>query len=453
MNKFLKLLLFFFSLNAYSQNRPNIVFIIADDLGQEDLGCYGNPFNETPNIDKLAKNGILFTQSYSASPVCSPSRGALMTGKHPARTKLTNFIGGERKDSLSPVNPANWQRSLPASEITIAEKLKGKGYTTAMIGKWHLGIAEGETAWGQGFDFGKVIGKNGLDYYNYSIFEDNLKNEWKDDGTHYLTDKLSDYAIEFIKETPNNQPFFLYLAYSAPHVLLIPRGDKLAKYMLKYEKYGNKFNPNYAAMIESMDDGLGKIIEHLKLKNLLENTIIVFTSDNGFVGLPELGPTPNIVSKFRKWKGHVYEGGIRTPLLISWKDKFIANSTCQNQVVNTDFFNTFLEVLGEKVNENLDSKSFYLSLKNPTQNIERTDIFWHYPHFSNQLGRPAGAIRLGDWKLIKSYETNKIELFNIANDIAETNDLSKTNISKANELNDLLLKRLIEMNANMPIKK
>lgn len=165
-----------------------------------------------------------------------------MTGKHPARTKLTNFIGGERKDSLSPVNPANWQRSLPASEITIAEKLKGKGYTTAMIGKWHLGIAEGETAWGQGFDFGKVIGKNGLDYYNYSIFEDNLKNEWKDDGTHYLTDKLSDYAIEFIKETPNNQPFFLYLAYSAPHVLLIPRGDKLAKYMLKYEKYGNKFN-------------------------------------------------------------------------------------------------------------------------------------------------------------------------------------------------------------------
>jgi arylsulfatase A len=433
--------------------KPNIIFIMADDMGYTDLGCYGNPYNETPHLDSLAKHGIRFTQAYSASPVCSPSRASLLTGKHPARLQLTSHLGGNRKDAKSPIDPAKSIGGLPTSEITIAEKLKSLGYQTAMIGKWHVGDKEEETPWKQGFGFTRLIGKNGLDYYNYGIFEDSYKKTFLDNGKYYLTDRLTDYATEFIQKSKADNPFFMYLTYSAPHVLTVPRADKLGKYFWKYEKFESKYNPNYAAMIESIDDGVGAIIKLLKEKNLLENTIIIFTSDNGGVGLPELGPTPTTVEGLRKWKGHVYEGGIRIPLIINWKDKLSSNVLCQNQVVNTDFFNTFLEMLGQKTEDNLDSKSFYSSLQKPTENQARTDIFWHYPHFSNQLGRPAGAIRLNDWKLVKSYETNQVELYNLKEDVLEINNLAKKNKAKAKELHELLLKRLSETNAQMPIRK
>lgn len=431
----------------------NIILIIADDLGQEDLGCYGNPFNETPHLDQLAQRGIRFTQAYSASPVCSPSRAALMTGKHPARLKLTNYLGGERKEEDSPLLPANWVRSLAGTEQTLAEKCKEKGYATGMVGKWHLGGGKGESPWEQGFDFTRMIGKNGLDYYNYSIFEDSYQREVKDNGTYYLTDRLTDYATEFIDKQIPGKPYFLYVAYSAPHVLLVPRGDKVGKYLWKYEKHGRQFNPYYAAMIESIDDGLGKIVSKLKEKNQLENTVLVFTSDNGFVGLPELGPTPNGVSQYRKWKGHLYEGGIRIPLIMSSPAQWPSQVSCSNPVLNTDFFNTFSEILGDSPQPNLDSKSFYASLLNPAKPASKRDMFWHYPHFSNQLGRPFAAVRSGDWKLVKNYETEQLELFDLANDVAEKNNLALSNPSKTTELHQLLLQRLREVDANMPIKK
>ena len=437
-----------------TSNKPNIIFILTDDMGYQDLGCYGNPYNETPHIDSLAKRGLRFTQAYSSSPVCSPSRAGLMTGKNPARLHLTNFLGGERKDSLSNVNPPpDWTRGLLGSEITIAEKLKEKGYATGMIGKWHLGGGKGETPWEQGFDFSRMIGENGLDYYNYGIFEDSYKKVFKDKGQTYLTDKLTDYALEFINNEGNKNPFFLYLAYSAPHVLTVPRADKLAKYFWKYEKFGGKYNPNYAAMIESVDDGVGAIMKSLREKGLLENTIVIFTSDNGGVAIPELGPNPTSIPNLKKWKGFVYEGGIRVPLIINWKDKIMNSKVIDNQVVNTDFYNTFLEITGEKSIENLDSKSFLSVLNNPIRNNERSEIVWHYPHFSNQTSRPAGAIRQGDWKLTRSYETDKVELYNLKNDEAETTDLSKKNKAKTKELNDLLIKKLSEMNAQMPVLK
>jgi arylsulfatase A-like enzyme len=433
--------------------KPNIIFILADDLAQADLGCYGNPYNETPNIDKLAKNGIKFTQSYSACPVCSPSRAAIMTGKHPARLKLTNFLVGERMDSLSPVLPAQWTKYLGSSEKTLAERLKTLGYQTGFVGKWHLGSADSLAPWGQGFDYSRMIGKNGLDYYNYSIYEDSYRNAFEDKGTTYLTDKLTDYALDFIKRADRQQPFFLYLCYSAPHVFLVPRGDKVSKYLKKHEQYKGKYNPYYAAMIESMDDGVGQIMKLLEEQGVNENTLIVFTSDNGGVGVPELGPVPTSAGNLRKWKGFTYEGGIRVPTLMAWKGQFPASQTCDQYFMNTDYTPTILEILGQKSDVSPDAQSFYTLLKNPTIKHERGPIFWHYPHFSNQTSRPSGAIRLGDWKLTKSYETNQVELFNLRTDESETKDLSKSNVKKAQELQQKLSDWLKEVDANMPIRK
>jgi arylsulfatase A len=436
------------------QNRPNIVFIIADDLGQEDLGCYGNPFIETPNIDKLAKNGILFTDAYSASPVCSPSRSAIMTGKHPMQSKLTNYLGGERKEADSPLLPADWMRGLPGSEITLGEKLKEAGYNTAMIGKWHLGGGKGESPWEQGFDFCRVIGKNSLDYYNYSIHEGSYEKEFLDKGKEYLTDKLTDYSVEYLKSQNGTNPFFLYVAYSAPHVLIVPRGDKVAKYLFKNEKFGQKYNPYYAAMIESLDDGVGRIYQELENKGQLNNTVFVFTSDNGFVGLPELGYTPNSVSQYRKWKGHVYEGGVRIPLLISYPEKTKQSSKCTQAVQNLDFFNTFLKIAGASPKpETQLSHDFSILLENPEKSWNRPPIFWHYPHFSNQGGKPAAGVRKDQWKLVKSYETDKVQLFDLSKDIAEKEDLSSKNPAKCRELHDYLLSISKDLKANMPIRK
>ncbi|TDB62747.1 sulfatase [Arundinibacter roseus] len=433
--------------------KPNIIFILADDLAQADLGCYGNPYNETPNLDKLAKSGIKFTQSYAACPVCSPSRAAIMTGKYPARLKLTNFLVGERTDSLSPVLPAQWKKYLSSSEVTLAERLKPLGYQTGFVGKWHLGGGDTLAPWGQGFDYSRMIGKNGLDYYNYSLYEDSYTKVFEDRGTTYLTDKLSDYALDFIKSANTRQPFFLYLCYSAPHVFLVPRGDKVSKYLRKYTKFDGKYNPYYAAMIESMDEGVGRLVKLLEEKGLMGNTLIVFTSDNGGVGIPELGPIPTTAGNLCKWKGFTYEGGIRVPTIISHQGVIAPDQICDRYFTNTDYTPTLLEMLGQKQEVMLDAKSFYPLLKNPQANFERGPIFWHYPHFSNQLSRPSGAIREGDWKLTKSYETNEIALFNLREDESETNDLSKTNTSKAQQMHQKLTDWLKNVDANMPIVK
>lgn len=205
------------------QQKPNVIFILTDDMGYTDLGCYGNPYNQTPYIDELASQGMRFSQAYVASPICSPSRAAIMTGKHPARLHLTNFLVGNRTDSESPLLPAERAtEGLSGSEITLAELMKKEGYTNGMVGKWHLGSGKDQIPTSQGFDYDRVIGKNGLDYYNYSITSSN-QTVFEDDGTEYLTDKLTDYAVDFIDQN-KDKPFFLYLAYSAPHVFIVPRG-------------------------------------------------------------------------------------------------------------------------------------------------------------------------------------------------------------------------------------
>lgn len=439
--------------NNSVQRKPNIVFILADDLGRNDLSCYGNPFNETPQLDKLAKTGIKFTQSYAACPVCSPTRAAIMTGKYPARLQLTNFIAGNLTFPTSQVLPAKWKAYLESSETTIAELLQQNGYTTGMVGKWHLGDEDSTAPWNQGFNYSRMIGKNGLDYYNYSIFIDSYQKEFTDHGTEYLTDKLTDNGVSFIKENAK-KPFFLYMAYSAPHVFLVPRADKLSKYFIKYGNSDKKFNPNYAATIESLDDGVGAIVQTLKEEGLLDNTLIIFTSDNGALGMNELGPTPTSNDLLRKWKGHIYEGGTSVPTIISWAGKIDSGKISNTYFSSIDYLPTICELTGiSKLPQNVDGISILPMLFKPE--IEQQQIrplFWHYPHFSNQLGRPAGSVRKGDFKLIENYETGKLELYNLKNDISEMNDLSLKMQSKKKELYNLLVDWRKQVNAQMPMK-
>lgn len=434
-------------------NKPNIIFILADDLGYTDLGCYGNPYNETPHIDSLARGGIRFTQAYAASTVCSPSRAAILTGKHPARLHLTNFLVGERRDSASNLLPAPWTKYLSAREVTLAERFKTQGYQTGMIGKWHLGGGDSIAPWGQGFDFTRMIGRNGLDYFNYSIYEDSYQKSFVDKGTHYLTDKLSDYALDFLEKQNEQKPFFLYLCYSAPHVYLVPKADKLGKYFRKYEQYQGYYNPDYATMIESMDDGIGRILAQLQKQHLLENTLIVFTSDNGGVGLPELGPIPTNSAPLRKWKGHVYEGGIRVPTLFFWKGKIKPRQTCDQYFSNVDYVPTFMELMGEKAPAGLDGQSVLPLLDAPQKSLNRGALYWHYPHFSNQLSRPAAAMREGNWKLVEHYESSTLELYDLSKDIGEINDLAAQHPAQVKAMQQKLQTWRREVKANMPVKK
>jgi arylsulfatase A-like enzyme len=260
---------------------------------------------------------------------------------------------------------------------------------------------------------------------------------------------LTDYGVEFIKGN-KEKPFFLYLSYSAPHVMIIPRGDKLRNYFFTYNKFDEKYNPYYAAMLESVDDGVGRILETLRELDLDENTLVVFTSDNGGVGLPELGPTPTNMEPLRKWKGHVYEGGIRVPLIIKWPGK-VKPAVNDNYLTGTDYLPTFMEIIGKRITYPIDGKSFMSTLYNPTTDLNRGAIYWHYPHFSNQEGRPAGAVRLGDYKLVESYETGERMLYNLKEDVSESNDISNAMPKKAVELNSLFQKWKTETKANMPI--
>ena len=441
-----------FSQSILSSKKPNIIFILADDLGRNDVACYGNPFNETPQIDALAKSGLRFTQAYSACPVCSPTRASIMTGKYPARLQLTNFVGGNRVDSLSPVLPAIWKPYLESKERTLAELLKEKGYATGMIGKWHLGGGDVYAPWNQGFDFSRVINKNGLDYYHYSIAMDSYKNEFFDDGTTYLTDKLTQYGVEFIKQQ-KDKPFFLYMAYSAPHVLLVPRGDKLGKYFKKYNAFKGKYNPNYAAVIESLDDGVGELMKTLKEQGLLENTIVVFTSDNGALGLDELGPIPTNNEPLRKWKGHIYEGGTSIPAIVRWPGKIAPTSISNRYFSTIDYLPTFCDIVGmTQLSENVDGKTLLPEWLGPSASGSQTNpIFWHYPHFSNQLGRPAGSVRLGKYKLVENYEDGKLELYDLKDDMAESTNLASTMKAKTKELHQLLVDWRKEVGAQMPV--
>lgn len=414
---------------------PNIVFVLADDLGWRDLGCYGSKFYETPNLDRLAAEGMRFTDAYAACNVCSPTRASILTGKYPARLHLTNFIGGYRRGKL---NPAPYLDHLPLEEFTLAEALKAGGYRTGFFGKWHLG---GKPYWPekQGFDLnvaGCAAGAPSSYFSPYHIptLPDGPKGE-------YLTDRLTGEAIKFLEQN-RDRPFFLYLCHYAVHIPLQPKADLREKYRNKLTTFalppGPEFLPEgntltrqiqnrpiYAAMVESVDQSVGQIMQKLDDLKLADNTIVVFNSDNGGLSSSnEHAPTSN--NPLRAGKGWNYEGGLREPLIVRWPSVVRPGTICHTPVISTDYYPTLVEAAGlpARPQQTLDGVSVLPLLKGGA--IAERALYWHYPHYSNQGGSPSGVVRVGNYKLIESFEDMHVELFDLKTDLSEQHDSSKS---------------------------
>ena len=437
-----------------ADDRPNVVLIVADDLGGADLGCYGSKkFYRTPNLDKLAGMGKRFTQAYSASPVCSPTRSALMTGKHPARLHLTDWLPGRTdRPSQKLLRPAIRQQ-LPLEEVTLAERLKGAGYSTGLIGKWHLGGAGFEPT-KQGFDVNIAGDDTGTALSYMAPFRRGARGmpglEDAPDG-QYLTDRLAIEAARFIEEHKASS-FFLYLPHYAPHIPLIAKPEVVAKYP-KWDgtPHGRQENPYYAAMIESLlDDAVGTVVDALDRSGLTDKTLILFTSDNGGLAVRVGANTPPTVTcPWREGKGGTFEGGLRVPLIARWPGHVPPGVDGRAPAWAADLPVTIAELCGQVPAEGLDGVSLARLLTQGQPLAART-LCWHYPHYSNQGGKPAGAIRDGDWKLVEFFENGRLELFNLARDPSESNNLAEKEPAKVRELASKLLDWRSSVAAQMP---
>jgi arylsulfatase A-like enzyme len=423
----------------------NVVFFLVDDLGYMDVGC-NNPdtFYETPNVDRLAASGMRFTDGYAANPVCSPTRYSIMTGKHPSRIGATNFFSGARAERFL---PAELFDRMPLGEVTLAEALKKGGYATFFAGKWHLGPSEEFWPQSQGFDINKGGWSAGGPFREGKYFSPygNPKLENGPPGEH-LPDRLAGETVEFI-EAHQGEPFLAYLAFYSVHTPLIGRPDLVEKYKQKAERLGlldkEQFageeqiwpvkdarqvrivqsHAVYAAMVEAMDQAVGKVLAKLDELGLADRTAVCFMSDNGGLSTSEGSPTSNL--PLRGGKGWVYEGGIREPFVIRWPGVTRPGSTCSVPVVSTDFYPTILEMTGRPLRpeQHLDGVSLAPLLRGG-DSLDRDAIYWHYPHYSNQGGYPGGAIRMGDWKLTERFEDGGVQLYNLHDDLGERRDLA-----------------------------
>jgi len=441
--------------------RPNVVFILADDLGWRDLGCYGSTFYETPNLDALARQGMRFTDAYAACNVCSPTRASILTGKYPARLHLTDWLPGRGDRPDQKLNRPHIQQFLPLEEVTIAEALKDAGYQTAFIGKWHLGATTNCYPEHQGFDLnlGGFFGGMTPSYFSpYGIptLADGPKGE-------NLNERLADEAGKFMEQS-KDKPFLLYIAHYAVHTPLQAKPEVIEKYKAKaakLDKSGPEFlsdhgrqvrqiqnHPIYGAMVESMDESVGRVMAKLKELNLETNTIVIFTSDNGGLSTAEGTPTSNL--PLRTGKGWAYEGGTREPLIVRWPGVTKPGSVSHGETISTDYYPTILQMLGLPLRpqQHLDGESIVPLLKGG--NLPERPLFWHYPHYSNQGGVPHGAVRLGDFKLIEWYEDMHVELYDLKSDLGEQHDLAKENPAKAAELTKLLHDWRTQVDAQMP---
>ena len=430
----------FFGSSLPGADRPNIVFFLVDDLGQRDLGCYGSTFYETPNLDRLAKDGMLFTDAYAACPVCSPTRASVMTGQWPQRTGITDYIG-------APAEPEKWKRNtklLPAAYSdrlsldapTLAKAMKAAGYATFFAGKWHLG-PEGWWPENQGFD----INKGGIDKggpYGGNKYFSPYGNPRLSDGPEgeHLPDRLATEAARFIEEN-RDKPFFAYYSFYDVHTPLMAREDLKKKYENKRMRLGLtaewgkegerevrlvQEHAVYGAMVEAMDLAVGKVLGKLDELGLRENTLVIFTSDNGGLSTSEGSPTSNL--PLRGGKGWLYEGGIREPLLVRWPAVVKPGTVADTPVSSPDFFPTLLEAVGAEpaTGQVLDGLSLIPVLKGGF--LPERALFWHYPHYGNQGGAPGSAIRRGDFKLIEWNEDDKVELYNVSIDPGEKEDVA-----------------------------
>ncbi len=484
-------------LASANERPPNVILFLVDDLGWRDLGCYGSSFYETPMIDAFAEQSVRFTQAYAACHVCSPTRASILTGKYPARLQLTDWLPGRKDFPFQKLKNAAVQPHLPLDEVTIAETLKEHGYRTAHIGKWHLG----EEPFGplkQGFDiqiprWNKGWPKSG---YHAPFHMDGLEST---DG-EYLTDRLTDESLKFI-ESNRDQPFFLYLSHFAVHDPIEGRADLVVKYQAKLDELprhdGTAFflegnpddaqplsqdelakyaddprwqgfkvlpqrtvkikqqqdNVQFAAMVESVDESLGRVLAKLKSLELEDDTIVVFFSDNGGMSAANFGNPDRVVKQdsldkaystsntpLRGAKGWLYEGGIREPLIIHWPGRGQRGKVCDVPVISTDLYPTILEMSGIPLRPQQHTDGVSLaSLVSRSGAIEREAIYWHFPHYSNHaMQSPGGAVRSGDYKLLEYFENDTVQLFNLRHDIGEQSDLSQLEPTKVNELRRML---------------
>jgi arylsulfatase A len=433
-------------------DRPNIVFLLADDLGWTGLRCFGSDFYETLNLDQLAKNGMKFTDAYSACTVCSPTRASIMTGMYPARLKLTDFIPGQNRPTAKMLIP-KWTKRLELNRVTVAERLKQAGYSTLHVGKWHLSPAKNAKIQGDfgpighGFDVSitKPAGSRGY------VISPQAQKRNKTEST-YVTDYLTDKAVDLIDEH-KAKPFFLYFAYHTPHTPIQGRPDLVAKYKNLVKSDATHRNPVYAAMVNSLDQSVGRILEQLKKNGLERRTIIIFTSDNG--GLTQRygkhdGFTENL--PLRRGKGSAYEGGVRVPTIVHWPGVTKPGSVCGEPVSTIDYLPTITELAradSKTQKKEIDGRSLVSLFKNSNATLNR-DLFWHYPHYHAGGDGPYSAVRSGRWRLIEFHEDKHVELYDLAADIGEQSDLSKKLPDRAKELHSKLNAWRKSVGAQMP---
>lgn len=452
--------------------QPNIIFILIDDLGWRDLGCYGSTFYETPNLDRLAAEGLLFTDAYAACPVCSPTRASILTGKYPATLGITDWI-----DWANSIHPARgklvdvpYLKELPRSETTVATLLRQGGYATWHVGKWHLGD-KGHFPEDHGFDVnigGCRLGSPAPGGYFSPYAVPGLEGSADDE---YLTDRLTDEAIRLIEEREPGRPFFLNFWHYAVHTPIQAKEQDIAKYVAKAKWLGLdqqitfsegdfyptehkqhlrirrrllQSDPVYAAMVENLDWNIGRLLESIAQNGIEQETIVIFTSDNGGLATAEGSPTCN--APLAEGKGWMYEGGTREPLLVKWPGVTAAGSRCSIPVTSPDFLPTLLEMAGLAIPQELPLEGISLApLLRGTEHLSREAIFWHYPHYGNQGGTPGSSVRVGDYKLIEFFEDGRLELYNLRTDIGEENNL----VGQADDLAQTLHQQLVAWRASV----
>ena len=424
--------------NAQTAQRPNLVLILADDLGWADLSCYGNDLHQTPNLDRLARQGVRFTDAYAASPVCTPTRAAILTGLHPARLHMTIW----RESALNRGNRKLLQPvcldSLPLKHVTLAEVLKKAGYFNAHLGKWHVGRAEaypqahgfhvniGGTLWGAPQTFWYPF--NGDDYFRDWRYVPGLEPGNKGD---YLTDRLTDKALGIMeKQTKASRSFYLNLWYHSVHTPIEGKPELVEHYRKKIKPGSVRKNPHYAAMVHSLDENVGRVLAKIDELGVADNTLVIFTSDNGgFTNKCKLNRDLAVANNapLRSGKGSCYEGGVRVPLIV--RGPQVAQGKISSEPVYApDLYPTLLRAAGlsDQAQAGIDGVDFTPLLQNPDATLKREALYFHYPHYY-QTTTPVSALRKGDWKLLEYYEDNRLELFNLKQDPGETQDISTAN--------------------------
>ncbi len=436
---------------------PNIVFILADDLGWADLGCHGADLHRTPHLDGLARRGVRFTNAYAAAPVCTPTRASVMTGKYPARLHMTVwFEASQRPPRNRPLVPPVTVGNLAHGEVTHAEALSRAGYFTAHVGKWHLGDAAHypET---QGFDVnvgGTFWGAPSTFFYPYRGLWSNTDElryvpglEWGEKG-EYLTDRLTDEAIRIV-ERVRDRPFFLSLWYHTVHTPIEAKAEVVDRYRKRLEPGLHHRNPTYAAMVDSLDENVGRLLARLDDLELSRRTLIVFTSDNGGYINRHRGMQVTSNHPLRSGKGSLWEGGIRVPLIVRWPGVTEPGGVCHEPVISNDFYPTLLEAVGVAPAAPHDGVSLVPLLRDPNARLERDALYWHYPHYYPTT-TPVSAVRAGRWKLLEFHESGELALHDLHEDPAEARNLADDMPERAQRLLGMLRDWRREVDAQMP---